>query len=298
MEQMMAQRFHLYLLLLGLATLVCGSPLSGEEPPQEADRNPEQNITSINNIPDPSKAAFPRPPTPFRFRQEEGPHTRPGLNWGPALKQTLMLTAFEHSFRVCCQTDVRAELFDRPWLKDYFRSVGNISGWADGDPFYVSYIGHPFQGAATGFIEIQNNSSAIKKEWGSDGYWKSRLTAIAFSAVAGAQFKIGPFGEAMIGHVGLPNRYRKRLNLVSPKNGGMSYDEFVTEPVGGAAWILVEDLLDRYVVRRIEAKTQNRLLIDVSRSLLNPARSFANVFRFKPIWFRDTRGAVKPISRQ
>jgi hypothetical protein len=292
-ERTMIRPFRLPLLLV-LAVLVCRSPLSGEEPPNKAGRNPEQNITTNNNIPNPYRESFPRSATPVRFTQAEGPHTRPGLNWEPALKQSLAFTGLLHSFRVCCQADVRAELFDRPWLKDYFRSVGNIGGWADGDPFYVSYIGHPFQGAVTGFIEIQNNSNAMKQEWGSDGYWNCRLQAMAFSAVFGAQFKIGPVSEAMIGHVGLPNRYRTRPNLVSPKNGGMSYNEFVTEPVGGAAWMIVEDILDRYVVRRIEAKTQNRLLIDVARSLLNPSRSFANVFRLKKLWFRDTRGAVKP----
>ena len=62
----------------------------------------------------------------------------------------------------------------------------------------------------------------------------------------------------------------------------------MTTPVGGFLWTLAEDTLDHYVVKRLDQKTQNPLLL-FSLSFLNPARGFANILRFKAPWHRDTR---------
>jgi hypothetical protein len=48
-------------------------------------------------------------------------------------------------------------------------------------------------------------------------------------------------------------------------------------------------VLDRFLVRRIEAKTPNRAVRLLARSFLNPGRSFANLMRGKWFWYRDDR---------
>ena len=58
---------------------------------------------------------------------------------------------------------------------------------------------------------------------------------------------------------------------------GVSQIDVVMTPLGGTAWPIGEDLLDKKVVRRLEESTQNRFLIDTVRVALNPIRSGANM---------------------
>jgi len=53
-----------------------------------------------------------------------------------------------------------------------------------------------------------------------------------------------------------------------------------------------EDMLDRYVVIPLENHTANPWLILAARSLMNPARSFANIMAFKRGWSRETRPGI------
>jgi hypothetical protein len=51
----------------------------------------------------------------------------------------------------------------------------NLHGWADGDPFYVNYMGHPIQGAVAGRIWQLNDPRYNKAEFGrSRAYWKGK----------------------------------------------------------------------------------------------------------------------------
>jgi hypothetical protein len=63
----------------------------------------------------------------------------------------------------------------------------------------------------------------------------------------------------------------------------------VITPIGGLGWVLGEDLLDKYVARRIEHATGNRFLIDVTRCTLNPIRGGANILHGKRPWYRASR---------
>jgi hypothetical protein len=58
--------------------------------------------------------------------------------------------------------------------------------------------------------------------------------------------------------------------------------------VGGLAWTLTEDFLDRHVVRTVERKTGNPIALTLVQ-LLTPSRGFSNVLRFNPPWYRDSR---------
>jgi hypothetical protein len=163
-----------------------------------------------------------------------------------------------------------------PFFRDYFASVGNLGGWADGGRFFTNYVAHPLQGAATGFIQVQNDPSGIRREFdGSGAYWRSRLKAFGWSAIHSTQFELGPVSQASIGNVG---KARK-----------LTYVDLVVTPTVGTALLVGEDALDRYVVRRIESGSDNLYLRIVARTFLNPARSCANLFRFKKPWHRDTR---------
>lgn len=165
----------------------------------------------------------------------------------------------------------------------YVNSVTNLHGWADGDPIMVNYVGHPMQGSVSGDIWIQNDPKYRTAEFGRNRrYWVSRLRAATFAWAYSEQFEIGPISEASIGHV--QNYF--------PQQG---FVDHVITPAVGFGWMVAEDFLDRYVVKRIEAWTTNRCALRplrvirmVARGGLNPSRSFANAMAFREPWHRDT----------
>jgi hypothetical protein len=208
------------------------------------------------------------------------PHAA-GFQWDPALRQSFQLLLIEHAFRLATEQGTRDELRG-PFLRDWLASASNLRGWRDGDPAMVNYVGHPMQGAVTGFIQIQNSpgEKALTLAW-TPQYRRSRLKAFLWSAVFEAQFELGPLSESSIGNVG---------RVPTPKSSHpQSYVDLVITPAVGTAWLVGEDALDRYVVRRVEAHTSNRFWVGMSRSLLNPARSFANLMAWHKPWHRDDR---------
>ena len=200
------------------------------------------------------------------------------FHWRPALIQSGIFLGIQHSFRLATEPGTRAEL-KGPFLRDYFHSIHDLGGWGDGDPFIVNYVGHPMMGAVTGFIQIQNDGRGRVATFGTEEYWHSRLRAMAWSAAFSLQFELGPLSEASIGNVG-------------KQDGTMGMVDMVTTPLAGVGLITLEDVLDRYVVRKVEDRTRNRVIRLLVRSVLNPDRSFANVLRFKYPWHRDNRPGV------
>jgi hypothetical protein len=231
--------------------------------------------------PTPDPPSFGRPPAPSfekRTGEEkpppEGDVRREGFRWKAALEQSALLLAVQHGYALT-QPKTRRELRG-PFLKDYFRSVRNLHGWADGGRFFTNYVAHPLQGAATGFIQVQNDPKGMRQRFGGSGaYWRSRLKALAWSAASSTQFELGPISQASIGNVG--------------KSRKLTYVDLVVTPTVGTALLVGEDALDRFVVRRIESASDNLYLRVAARMLLNPARSCANLLRFKKPWHRDTR---------
>jgi hypothetical protein len=203
-----------------------------------------------------------------------------GFQWKPALQQAGLFLGIQHGFRWATEADSRAE-WRGPFFRDWGRSVRNLKGWSDGDPFIVNYVGHPMMGAVSGYIQVQNDPMYRRAQFGANSqYWKSRMRALAFSAVYSTQFEIGPISEATIGNV----------QMHPPANG---ICDFVITPTAGVGWQIAEDALDRLLVRRIEASTDAVWLRIMARGVFNPARSFANMLRFKPPWYRDDRGGVR-----
>ena len=203
------------------------------------------------------------------------------FNWDGAIRQSLLFLSILHAFRFTTEPDTRAAMRG-PFWKDYFRSVGSLRGWGDGDEFLVNYIGHPIEGAVAGFIQVQNDPKGVRQQVGfSKAYWRSRVKAFAWSAAFSTQFELGFLSEASLGNVGL--RPGKK------SNHPLAYGDLVVTPVLGTAWLVGEDLIDRYVIQRLENKIKSRWVRAVIRSVLNPTRSLANMHRGEWFWHRDTR---------
>ena len=194
------------------------------------------------------------------------------FRWMSATRQTLMFLAIQHGYAFT-QLKTRESIKGKFW-KDYAKSVKSLHGWADGGRFFTNYIAHPMQGAFLGYIQIQNDPKGLKHQFAdSPDYWRSRLKAMAWSAAWSTQFELGPVSQASIGNVGL--------------KGKQTYIDLVVTPTVGTAWLIGEDAVDLFITKRIERSTNNFYVRIFSRMLLSPTRTIANVFRFKPPWYRD-----------
>jgi len=204
-----------------------------------------------------------------------------GTEWGSVQRQSMMFLSMQHGFRLMQEKTTRE--LGGPFFKDYASSVKGLKGWADGDGIFTNYVAHPMQGAVSGFVFVNNNSDSDCLEFGkSRRYWKSRLKAFAFAALYGLQFELGPYSEATIGNVGK-----------NPGTNGLV--DFVMTPVGGLGWMVGEDAVDRFVIRRLERKWKRPAAMRFYRMALNPTRSLANVFRFKLPWHRPGRPVNPPL---
>lgn len=203
-----------------------------------------------------------------------------GVNWKGLFWQSSFFLGLQHGVRLATEPGTREGL-KGPFFDNYARSVGNLHGWADGDEFYVNYIGHPMMGASAGYIFAQNDAARFKYvEFGKNrNYWKGRLRAFAFSSLYSAQFEVGPISEASIGSI--QSRF--------PQQG---FVDIVATPTLGLGWMVAEDALDKYVIAPLERKFRNPYVNLMLRGWLNPSRSWANMMGLKVPWHRDARGGV------
>jgi len=201
------------------------------------------------------------------------------VEWGPLTRQSSYYLGIMHGFRLLTEPGTRSGLRG-PFFGNYLRALGNLHGIADGDEFYVNYIGHPIQGAVSGFLFRQNDPTYRDVEFGRNKrYWKSRLRSAAFAWAFSTQFEIGPVSEASIG----------AIQSSYPQQG---FIDHIATPTLGAAWGIGEDALDRYLIRRIERETSNPWIRGIARSALNPARSFSNTLAGKVFWHRNDRPGI------
>jgi hypothetical protein len=197
------------------------------------------------------------------------------FQWKTAIDQAFLATAIPHVVRVTSESDTQSEL-GGPFWKDYFHSLENFHGYNDGDAFYTTYFLHPMEGSLAGYIEQQNDPAYRNVQFGmSQRYWVSRMRALAFAAAYSVQWTAGPISEASIGNV---------QHYAPP-----GLDDIIVTPLLGMVWMVGEDAMDRYILRWIEARSHNYLLIALARSTMTPTRAYANVLRFKKPWFRDNR---------
>ncbi|HZO56819.1 MAG TPA: hypothetical protein VFB63_29180 [Bryobacteraceae bacterium] len=215
-----------------------------------------------------------------RLFANQNPEPGEPFQWKPALRQSALFLGIQHAFRFATEPGSRAAMRG-PFVRDYVRSVKGMSGWRDGDPFIVNYVGHPFMGAVSGYIAVQNDPRFRRAQFGSSAvYWKSRLRAAGFATLYSANFELGPASEASLGNVGLGGT-------------GAGAVDLVVTPLGGLGVMVAEDALDRYVIQWAERASGNLAYRIAVRSLLNPTRSFANMLRMRPPWFRDLRRGIR-----
>jgi hypothetical protein len=62
--------------------------------------------------------------------------------------------------------------------------------------------------------------------------------------------------------------------------------DFFFTPIGGLAWNVGEDAIDRYILSRVRHGTRNKWLLFAS-ALSTPGKSAANVARFRAPYYRD-----------
>jgi len=225
-----------------------------------------------------------------------------GFYWGRALTESLTLLVIEQAYVV--HTDFRWVVsengvpFNHYW-RDYMQSLSGWthSGWDDGDPNWYGYIGHPIQGALTGFIQIQNDPKSERLEFSkTKAYGKSRLKAAMWNAAYSTQWNLGPLSEVTVEKYGTKDRAPWNQNGSFPCNTkhcytGVGQIDIVMTPLAGTGWLVGEDFLDEKVVRRVEEDTPNRLLIDTVRVALNPIRAGANMLHGNYPWYRASRDA-------
>jgi hypothetical protein len=198
------------------------------------------------------------------------------VQWRSLLRESFFFLSVQQSFRAAADSDTRNNLGGN-FFSGYWNSVRNLHGWSDGDPFIVNYVGHPIEGAVAGYIWTHNDPRFRNAEFGRNReYWTSRLRAMVFAGAYSEQFEIGPISEASIGHI--QSRF--------PQQG---FVDHVITPTVGTGWMVAEDAMDRYVIRRIERHTHKRWVRIVARSFLNPAHTFANCMELDVPWSRETR---------
>ncbi len=208
-----------------------------------------------------------------------------GANIMGAIGDSFRLLSMQHGARIILQEKTRREL-GGPFVKDYHNSLRVPRTWGDGDGWLMNYVGHPWQGATSGWVWIHNEAGAEDVKLGrSRKYWTSRARALAWSAAYSTQFEIGPYSEASIGNVGL-----------KPETVG--WTDYIVTPLGGVAIIIAEDAIDEHVLTKLERKTGSQALRAVYRSFLTPNRAMANLASGRWPWHRATRGLDELWSRQ
>jgi hypothetical protein len=208
------------------------------------------------------------------------------MHWGPMVMETALFNAFEDGGNVYTGYWYRNETLTGKWWDRYVASVQEWrwNRWSDDNPFLDDYVGHPMMGAITNSIWIQNDPKGMTLEFANDRvYWRSRMRALAWSTFYSFEWKLGPTGEAAVGHNG--DHFFFDKGVLTNETGWV---ELVTTPVGGFGWTIAEDYLDKHVVTKLEEKSRNPILLTMY-NFLTPARGFANILRFRPPWYRDSR---------
>lgn len=223
------------------------------------------------------------------------PQAQQHFHWGRALLESFELLSIEQAYVVHDdwnwvggKASENGIPFNHYW-RDYKQSLQAWvhSGWNDGDPNMYGYVGHPIQGVATSYIFLQNDPKYEKVEFSkSKEYWRSRFKATIFNAVYSTQWNLGPISEPTVEKYGTLWRDPWNRGNSMWRYTGMGQIDLVMTPVGGFGWMVGLDIVDRFVTRRVEASTQNRFLIDVTRCGLDPIRIGTNLLHGKRPWYR------------
>ena len=209
------------------------------------------------------------------------PIEKKGLRWLPAIAQSLFLTGIQHAIRM--KEEATRGRVSGPFFPGWFESAGSLfdGGWGDGGRDFTNYLAHPAAGSAWGYIYRQNHRSEKTLEIAWNRSYVSHLgKSMLWSFVWSLQFEIGPFSESSLGSVYEACPWCSR---------SVAWVDIVITPVVGVGVLSVtEDALDRWVIKKLELKTNN-VGRGALRVLLNPTRSFAKLMALKKPWHRDDR---------
>ena len=238
--------------------------------------------------------------SPFGLQSQKGQATagrQEPYHWKGLLLQSFAFLMLEHGPRVLTADDRdRHLLLNKPFWSDYWASLGqfNMRRWNDGDSFAVNYVGHPMQGAISGYLEVQNDPRGRGLEFSRDRrYWNSRYRAFLWSVAYSTQFEIGPISETSIFNQG---GYTYPLGCDgkgaaceahAKYTNNTGWVDFIITPVVGSLLLIGEDAVDRYVSDPLVHEHPYGFGYKVLRSSLNPSRSLANMLRGRYPWYRD-----------
>ena len=209
-------------------------------------------------------------------------------HWGQLILSSTLFNAFQDAGNLYTGYWYRYETTHGDWFDRWINSAAGWrwSVWSDDNPFLDDYVGHPMMGAITNDLWIQNDPKSMAVVQSNTGaYWRGLLRAGTFSTAYSFWWKLGPTGEASVGHNG---------DHLEPYDNGLKQSnetgwvELVTTPVGGVLWTMAEDALDKHLVAPAEAPGRNPFAL-LGLSFLEPAHATANIFRWRPPWYRDDR---------
>ena len=274
-----------------LAALLCaGSYAEAHEPFETPAMGPSFSTSLANSVSDSVRSEdnsdsadletdHPIPGSNFVAKTPE-PKAATGVDWMHVASSSITMLAIQNAFRCATEPGTR-DAFNNPFWSGHGNALASMHGWSDGDPFHVNYFAHPIQGSVTNFMWQHNDRAYRDVVFGANTrYWKARLRSMAFTYVYSLQFEIGPFSEASIG----------QIQALYPAYG---FVDHVVTPVIGTGWTIAEDILDKYVIRRlIEAHVSNPWIRLAGRIALNPTRSFANIMNYERPQHRDNRPGV------
>jgi hypothetical protein len=209
------------------------------------------------------------------------------VHWHQLVISSSLFIAFLNAGNLYTGYWYRWETTHGKWFDRWIDSAADWrwNHWSDDNPFLDQYIGHPMMGAILDDLWIQNDPKSMTVPLsGTWPYWRGTLRAAAFTTAVHFEWKLGPFGESGIGHTG--DHSQDVANGVS--SNGTGDVELVTTPLIGGLWTIAEDTLDKYTIARLEKSSRNPFAL-LGYQALNPARATANIFRFRPPWYRDTR---------
>ncbi len=175
---------------------------------------------------------------------------------GQLVISSALFNAFQNAGNLYTGYWYRYETTHGAWWNRYVNSVEGWRWdvWEDNNPFLDDYIGHPMMGSITNYLWIQNDPKSMTLEQTNTWpYWRRMVRALGFSTFFSFQWKLGPFGEAAIGHNG-DHYFSDEKGTVTTNETG--WVELVTTPAGGFGWTLAEDALDKHVVRTAGGEEQ------------------------------------------
>jgi hypothetical protein len=218
-------------------------------------------------------------------------------HWKGLILQTFAFNSLENSVRIMTanQSD-RHLLLNKPFWSDYGASLGqfNMRRWNDGDSFPVNYIGHPMEGAISGYIEVQNDPRGRDLKFSSDHhYWNSRFRALLWATSYSTFSEIGPLGEAGIFNEGgftYPigcKHHDPVCESTAKYTNNTGWVDFIITPVVGTLLLIGEDAIDHYVTDPLVEHHHHALGYEFLRAGANPNRSLANILRGHMPYYRD-----------